>query len=93
MTDNQIQVARVPLQIENNRYYFMQSRRYPEDMIIERRYVNLKDIKFTEEELPKEVVRVRLECYSYWYHDNEDASIYVVSHEGKHGVFANLQAT
>ena len=54
--DNEIKVARVPLQVEGNRYYFMQSRRYPEEMIIERRYVNIKDIKFTEEELPKEVV-------------------------------------
>ena len=90
--DKDIKVARVPLQVDGNRYYFMQSRRYPEDMIIERRYVNLKDIKFTEEELPKEVVKVRLECYSYWYNDDEDAAIYVVSHEGKHGVFANFQA-
>lgn len=93
--DEQFKVARARLQVENNRYYFMQSRRYPQpmEMVIERRYVNVKDIKFTEEELPKEVVRVRLECYSYWYHDDEDAAIYVVEHEGKFGVFANLQAT
>lgn len=88
----EIKVARVPLQVEGNRYYFMQSRRYPEEMIIEKRYINIKDIKYTEEELPVEVVRVRKECYNHWYNSDEDAAIYVVSHEGKHGVFANFQA-
>jgi hypothetical protein len=70
----------------------MQSRRYPEDMIIEKRYINIKDIKFTEEELPTQVAIVGRECYNHWYNSDEDASIYIVSHEGKHGVFANHQA-
>ena len=87
-----MQVAHQTLQVEGNRYCFNQSKRYPEDIISVKRYVNFSDINLTEDQIPDTIKRIQRECLNNWYNDDNDASIYVVKHEDKYGVFANHQA-
>jgi len=87
-----MQVAHQTLQVEGNRYCFNQSKRYPEEIISVKRYVNINDINLTEDQLPDTIKRVQRDCLNNWYNDDNDASIYVVKHEDKYGVFANHQA-
>jgi hypothetical protein len=87
-----MQVAQQTLQVEGNRYCFNQSKRYPEEIISVKRYVNINDINLTEDQIPDTIKRVQRDCLNNWYNDNNDASIYVVKHEDKYGVFANHQA-
>ena len=87
-----MQVAHQTLQVEGNRYCFNQSKRYPEEIISVKRYVNINDINLTEEQIPDTIKRVQRDCLNNWYIDDNDASIYVVKHEDKYGVFANQQA-
>ena len=87
-----MQVAHQTLQVEGNRYWFNQSKRYPEEIISVKRYVDINDINLTEEQIPDTIKRVQRECLNNWYIDDNDASIYVVKHEDKYGVFANHQA-
>ncbi len=87
-----MQVAQQTLQIEGNRYCFNQSKRYPEEIISVKRYVNINDINLTEDQIPDTIKLVQRDCLNNWYNDDNDASIYVVKHEDKYGVFANHQA-
>jgi hypothetical protein len=87
-----MQVAHQTLQVEGNRYCFNQSKRYPEEIISVKRYVNINDINLTEDQIPDTIKRVQRDCLNNWYIDDTDASIYVVKHEDKYGVFANHQA-
>lgn len=87
-----MQVAHQTLQVEGTRYCFNQSKRYPEEIISVKRYININDINLTEEQLPDTIKRVQRDCLNNWYVDDNDASIYVVKHEDKYGVFANHQA-
>jgi hypothetical protein len=87
-----MQVAHQTLQVEGNRYWFNQSKRYPEDIISVKRYVNINDINLTEDQIPDTIKLVQRDCLNNWYNDDNDASIYVVKHEDKYGVFANHQA-
>ncbi len=87
-----MQVAHQTLQVEGNRYWFNQSKRYPEDIISVKRYVNINDINLTEDQIPDAIKLVQRDCLNNWYNDDNDASIYVVKHEDKYGVFANHQA-
>jgi hypothetical protein len=87
-----MQVAHQTLQVEGNRYCFNQSKRYPEEIISVKRYVNINDINLTEDQLPDTIKRVQRDCLNNWYIDDNDSSIYVVKHEDKYGVFANHQA-
>jgi hypothetical protein len=87
-----MQVAQQTLQVEGNRYCFNQSKRYPEEIISVKRYVNINDINLTEDQIPDTIKRVQRDCLNNWYNDDNDASIYVVKHEDKYGVFANHQA-
>jgi len=87
-----MQVAHQTLQVEGNRYCFNQSKRYPEEIISVKRYVNINDINLTEDQIPDTIKLVQRDCLNNWYNDDNDASIYVVKHEDKYGVFANHQA-
>jgi len=87
-----MQVAHQTLQVEGNRYWFNQSKRYPEDIISVKRYVNINDINLTEDQIPDTIKLVQRDCLNNWYNDDNDASIYVVKYEDKYGVFANHQA-
>jgi hypothetical protein len=87
-----MQVAQQTLQVEGNRYCFNQSKRYPEEIISVKRYININDINLTEDQIPDTIKRVQRDCLNNWYVDDNDASIYVVKHEDKYGVFANHQA-
>ena len=87
-----MQIAHQTLQVEGNRYWFNQSKRYPEDIISVKRYVNINDINLTEDQIPDTIKLVQRDCLNNWYNDDNDASIYVVKHEDKYGVFANHQA-
>ena len=87
-----MQVAQQTLQVEGNRYCFNQSKRYPEEIISVKRYININDINLTEDQIPDTIKHVQRECLNNWYNDDNDASIYVVKHEDKYGVFANHQA-
>lgn len=87
-----MQVAHQTLQVEGNRYWFNQSKRYPEEIISVKRYVNINDINLTEDQIPDTIKLVQRDCLNNWYNDDNDASIYVVKHEDKYGVFANHQA-
>jgi hypothetical protein len=88
----EIKVARQPLQVEGTRYCFNQAKRYPQEIVSVKRYVNINDINLTEDQLPQAVSRAKAECLNYWYHDDVDAAIYIITHEDKHGVFTNHQA-
>jgi len=52
----------------------------------------LEDLKIPDYELDTAINKAYAECLNKWYNSDMDASVFVISHQGKNMVYQNPQA-